>query len=312
MRALVTGATGFVGPHLLAHLERPVVLSRNAHKARQSLAKFQVESYTWDPLAAPPAEAFEGIDTVFHLAGEPVAAGRWTAERKRLIRESRVQGTRHLVGVLRAMEHRPRVLVCASAVGYYGDRGEEVLTEASAPGNDFLAEVCVAWEREAQAAAELGIRVVCVRIGIVLGQGGGALGKMLTPFKLGVGGPLGSGKQWMPWIHIDDLAAMFLHAAEHSEISGSMNGAAPNAVTNKEFTKALGAAVHRPAFLPAPYLALRLVFGQFADVLFASQRVAPQVAQRTGFEFQHPMIGPALEAIVSGRETPALAETSPT
>ncbi len=300
MRALVTGATGFVGPHLLAKLSRPVVLSRDADRARQLLSKFDVEVFAWDPLAGPPKpEAFHGVDAVFHLAGDPVASGRWTAEKKKRIRDSRIIGTRNLVEGLRALSERPRVLVSTSAVGYYGSAGDAVLDESSPPGNDFLAEVCTAWEREALAVAEFGVRVAVVRTGIVLGREGGALKKLLTPFRLGLGGPLGNGKQWMPWIHVDDLVAMYMHAAEHEEIHGALNGAAPNPVTNKDFTKALAATVHRPAILPTPYFALRLALGEFAKILFDSQRVVPQKALAKGFQFRYPEVGPAMTAILA-------------
>jgi uncharacterized protein len=300
MRALVTGATGFVGPHLLALLERPVVLSRNAESAKKSLAKFNVTAFDWNPIAElPPREAFNGIDTVFHLAGDPVAEGRWTEDKKRKIRDSRVLGTRHLVQTLRELSERPKVLVSASAVGWYGSRGDEVLDESAPPADDFLAEVCVGWEREAMAAAELGVRVVCIRTGIALGREGGALKQMITPFKLCVGGPLGNGKQWMPWIHIDDLARLYLHAAETPSATGPMNGSAPNPVTNREFTKALAAALHRPAFLPAPYFALRLVFGEIADAMFSSLRVVPKQTLATGFEFRYSEINSAMREIFS-------------
>jgi uncharacterized protein (TIGR01777 family) len=246
-----------------------------------------------------PTSALNGADVVFHLAGEPVAEGRWSKAKKEAIRESRVVGTRHLVEGLERCEQRPRVLVSTSAVGYYGDRGDEVLTEQSAPADDFLAEVCVAWEREALKAEQLGIRVITIRTGIVLGKEG-ALAKMMFPFKMGVGGPLGNGKNWMPWIHVADLASLYMHAATNGSVSGPMNGTAPNPVINRDFTKAFAAALHRPAFLPIPYFGLRVLFGEFAKILFASQRVMPTVAERTGFKFQYPDIGAALEQIIRG------------
>ncbi|MFM7291442.1 MAG: TIGR01777 family oxidoreductase [Planctomycetia bacterium] len=299
MKALVTGATGFVGPRLLRLLDAPVVLSRNPERARAALGPLAGPLYRWDPMQGPPpAEAFEGVDVVLHLAGESVAEGRWTAAQKARIRDSRVVGTRHLVAGIAQAAVKPRVFVSASAVGYYGDRGDEELTESTAPADDFLARVCVEWEREAVAAERHGVRVVTARTGIVLGAGGGALGKMLTPFKLGAGGPLGNGRQWMPWIHVADLARLYLHAAEHESIRGPMNAVAPHPVRNSEFTKALGRQLHRPAFMPAPYLGLRLLFGEFAKVLFASQRVIPRVALDTGFVFQYPEIAAALREIL--------------
>ena len=247
----------------------------------------------------PPPEAFEGVDTVLHLAGESVAEGRWTTAQKARIRDSRIVGTRHLVQGIAQAASKPAVLVSASAVGYYGNRGDEELTEAAPPADDFLARVCVDWEHEALAAEKAGVRVVTARTGIVLGAGGGALAKMLTPFKLGGGGPLGNGRQWMPWIHVADLARLYVHAAECESIRGPMNAVAPHPVRNLEFTKALGRAVHRPAFIPAPYFGLRLLFGEFAQVLFASQRVLPRVALDTGFVFQFPEIAGALREILA-------------
>ena len=234
-----------------------------------------------------------------HLAGESVAEGRWTTAQKARIRDSRVIGTRNLVQGIGQATHKPRVLVSASAVGYYGDRGDEELTESAPPADDFLAQVCIEWEREALAAEAMGVRVALARTGIVLGAGGGSLAKMLTPFKLGAGGPLGSGRQWMPWIHVADLARLYLHAADTASITGPMNAVAPNPVHNSEFTKLLARQLHRPAFMPAPYLGLRLVFGEFAQVLFASQRVIPKVALDTGFVFQYPELAGALREILA-------------
>jgi uncharacterized protein (TIGR01777 family) len=300
MKALVTGATGFVGPRLLRLLEQPTVLTRNPDRAAGSIGHLAGRIVRWDPLEGPPPpEAFDGIEVVFHLAGESVAEGRWTAQQKAKIRDSRVIGTRHLVAGMTRTDAGPRTLVSASAVGYYGDRGDEELTESSAPADDFLAEVCVAWEAEAEAAAERDVRVVTARTGIVLGAGGGALGKMLTPFRLGAGGPLGSGKQWMPWVHVADLARLYVHAAEMSTVAGPMNAVAPNPVRNSEFTKTLAQQLHRPAFLPAPYFGLRLAFGEFAQVLFASQRVLPRVALESGFVFQYPLLADALQDVLS-------------
>jgi uncharacterized protein (TIGR01777 family) len=244
--------------------------------------------------------AVKDVDTVFHLAGESVAAGRWTKKRKARIRDSRVFGTRHLIEALSQLpaSERPRVLVSASAVGYYGSRGEETLTEESPPGDDFLADVCREWEHEAARAADLGIRTAMLRIGIVLGPGGGALQKMLPPFRFGVGGRLGAGRQWMPWIHVDDLAALFLHVAKTDTIRGPVNAVAPEPVRNRDFTKTLAKVLHRPAVLPAPYFGLRLLFGEFAQVLFASQKVEPRVAMATGFLYRYPRLEEALRAAI--------------
>ncbi|MDX1947787.1 MAG: TIGR01777 family oxidoreductase [Pirellulaceae bacterium] len=301
MRALVTGATGFVGQRLLGKLTKPVVLSRDPGKAEKSLAKFGVKAYAWEPQEKPaPAEAFDGIDAIFHLAGDPVAEGRWTAAKKERIRASRELGTRNLVTTLRALTHRPKVLVSASAVGIYGNRGAEELDEHSSHASDYLAEVCEVWEREAVAARELGMRVVPVRVGIVLGEKGGALGKMLTPFKLGVGSPLGSGQQYMPWIHIDDLVGILLHAAASDSLNETLNGTAPHPATNREFTKTLGKVLGRPTFFPpVPGFVLRTALGEFANVLLASQRVLPKATLASGYHFQHAELEMALRSILN-------------
>ncbi len=300
MKALVTGGTGFVGPRLLRLLDKPTVLTRNPERATEKIGHLAGDVIGWNPLEGPPPpESFDGVDTVFHLAGESVAEGRWTTTQKARIRESRVLGTKNLVTGILQSKNGIKKLISSSAVGYYGDRGEEDLTESSSPGNDFLADVCVGWEREADIAREQGVRVVTMRTGIVLGAGGGALAKMLTPFRLGAGGPLGNGRQWMPWIHVADLARLYTYASETSSINGPMNAVAPNPVRNSEFTKALAAQLKRPAFMPAPYIGLRLVFGEFAKVLFASQKILPQVALETGFTYQFPFIQEALKDILS-------------
>lgn len=301
MRALVTGATGFVGRRLLEQLDDVVVLSRDGDSARRKLQgkAARLEAFSWDAQREPPpSAALDGVDVVLHLAGESVGEGRWTADKKRRIRDSRVLGTRHLVQGIAAAPHKPRVLVSASAVGIYGDRGEEELTEQSPPGGDFLASVCQEWEQQAQAAQQHGVRVVNPRLGIVLGPGGGALGKMLTPFRLGVGGRLGSGRQWMPWVHLDDVIGILLHALERDDVQGPINAVAPEPVTNRQFTKVLARVLHRPAVFPAPAFALKLGLGQFADVLLGSQRVLPAEALRSGYQFKHTDLEAALRTCV--------------
>lgn len=293
MRALVTGATGFVGRRLLEQISQPVIVSRDAAQAQRRVPRAQVCS--WDPEREPaPTEALEGVEAVFHLAGEPVAEGRWTAAKKRRIRDSRVLGTRNLVAGLSQVERRPAVLVSASAVGFYGSRGDETLDESSAPAQDFLADVCRAWEDEARHAEALGVRVVHLRIGIILGPNGGALGKMLPIFKFGLGGPLGNGRAWMPWIHLDDIVGLLLHAAASDDLRGPMNAVAPQAVTNREFTKTLAGVLRRPALFPAPALALRAALGEFSQVLLASQRVTPRVALASDYRFRFPELRGAL------------------
>jgi uncharacterized protein len=298
MHAVVTGATGLIGRALIRQIGSPVaVLSRDDGRAQRLLGG--VAAHRWTPEGGPaPVEALRGADVVFNLAGEPAADGRWTAEKKRRIRDSRVVGTRHLFEGLAALDVRPRVLVSASAVGYYGDRGDELLDERSSPGQGFLADVCIDWEREAMAAERLGIRVVCVRIGLVMSTAGGALAKMLPPFRLGAGGRLGSGRQWMPWIHIDDLVGILVHASRSEALRGPINGVAPAPVTNAAFTLALARAVHRPAVLPMPAFALNVAFGEMGGMLMASQRVMPALALRTGYAFAHPDLDGALASLL--------------
>jgi uncharacterized protein (TIGR01777 family) len=231
-------------------------------------------------------------DAVIHLAGEPVAQ-RWNDDVKRRIRESRVAGTSNLVQALAKLETRPRTLICASAVGYYGSRGDETLTESSSPGSDYLAEVCQAWEKAAQDAESLGVRVVRMRTGLVLDPRGGALARMLPPFKLGIGGKLASGRQWNSWIHIEDLSGLF-HLALTAPIQGPVNGVSPNPVTNADFTRTLAAAVKRPAIFPVPAMGLKLLFGEMGEVLLSSQRVLPKTAESAGYRFRFPQLGAAL------------------
>lgn len=297
MRVLVTGATGFVGTRLLRSLDHPVILTRSPIVA--GIEGPGGTAHRWTPMgAAPPPEACAGVGAVVHLAGEPVAEGRWSPEKKARIRDSRVTGTRNIVRMIERAPERPRVLVCASAVGYYGDRGDEVLDEASPPGADFLSEVCRAWEEAAGEARVLGVRVVPLRIGIVLGPGGGALSKMLPPFRFGVGGRLAGGRQWMPWVHIDDVVGLILHAIGNEGVSGPVNAVAPSPVTNADFTKTLARVLRRPAIFPVPGFALKVALGEFAQVLLASQRVTPRAALASGYAFRHPALEGALREAV--------------
>jgi uncharacterized protein (TIGR01777 family) len=250
-------------------------------------------------MAGPlPAQALNGVDAIVHLAGEPVADKAWSDEQKKRIKDSRVISTRNLIDSIRAAEARPPVLVSASAVGYYGDRGDEKLYEESPPGKNFLSEVCQAWEREAEPASKLGIRLVLVRIGVVLSLEGGALPKMVTPVKLGVGGPLGSGRQWFPWIHIDDIVGILRYAISTETLTGPVNGAAPEDVTNADFTRQLARVLGRPAFLPTPEFALKLIFGERAAVLLASNRVIPKAIEQSGYKFKFSSVTPALKDLL--------------
>ncbi len=298
MKTLITGATGFVGRRLLEQIEDPVILSRQPDQAEKNLG---IPAFSWNPNSeTPPVEAFAGVDAVIHLAGESVGEGRWSARKKARILESRQAGTRHLVDSLEKLETKPSVLVSASAVGYYGDRADDLLDESAEPGEGFLAEVCKTWEAEASRARDLGIRVITVRIGIVLGSGGGALKKMLLPFKLGLGGRLGHGKQWMPWIHLQDLVSILAMAAQHPSLDGPINATAPNPVTNRDFTKSLGKALHRPTIFPVPGPMLRLALGEFGGILLHSQRVIPTALEAIEHTFHFPELDPALENILAG------------
>jgi uncharacterized protein len=298
-RLLISGASGPIGAALLASFaprETQIVRLVRRHARRQALNTAEV---FWDPTAPVPAAAVSGFDAVVHLAGESVV-GRWTEEKKKAIRDSRVLGTRHLVTALAHAEVKPRVLVCASAVGFYGNRGEEVLREESLSGQGFLPEVCRDWEDASRIAAEAGIRVVNVRIGLVLSPKGGALEKMLTPFKLGLGGRIGSGQQWWSWIHVGDIVGGIHHAMRTESLSGPVNLVAPNPVRNADFTKVLAAVLGRPAFLPVPGFALRLAFGKQAaeEMLLASQLVEPGKLGSSGYTFRFRELRAALENLV--------------
>ncbi len=251
----------------------------------------------WDPMKGPPpGDALSGADAIIHLAGEPVAQ-RWNAEVKQRIRDSRVTGTRHLVEGIAKAARKPGVLISASAAGYYGSRGNAPLDETSIAGAGFLAETCVEWEREAFAAQSLGVRVAAIRTGIALDPTGGALGKMLPAFRFGVGGRLGDGSQWVPWVHLDDLVAIYAFALENA-VSGPLNATSPNPVTNADFTRALATALRRPAIFPVPKIALKVLFGEMGEVLFDSQRVLPRQTQAAGYQFRYPSIDAALKQLL--------------
>ena len=297
MKCIISGGTGFIGRRVVDRLLKDshyvAVWSRKPGLDRRTA----VATHSWDPLAGePPLESLNGMDCVIHLAGENVAQ-RWNPEVKRRIRDSRVLGTQRIVDSIEQVRHKPKVLICASAIGIYGDRGDEILTEASVPGTGFLADTCRAWEAEADRARRFGMRVVKIRIGFVLGKDGGALQKMVPAFKAFVGGKLGSGKQWMPWVHVDDVAEIFAYAVEN-EISGVWNATSPNPVRNSDFTKELAGALGRPALFPVPAPALKLAFGEFAQHMVDSARVIPENLTKAGFRFRHPELGGALRDIL--------------
>jgi uncharacterized protein len=297
MRVTVTGATGRLGNRIVSALgqrgDEVTVLSRNPEKARGALG---LEAHAWRPETQPaPVAALAGRDAVIHLASEDIGQ-RWSDDVKRRILDSRELGTRNLVEGLRATDPRPAVLVSASAVGYYGPRGDEPVSEDDAPGDDFQARVCVAWEREAAAAEQLGIRVVRLRAGVMLLRGGGALGRMLPFFRLGGGGPVAGGRQYISWIHVDDAVGLYLAALDGEAWNGPINATAPGLATNKEFSRALGRTLHRPAIAPVPSLALRVLYGEMADVVIYGQRAVPERAQALGYRFAHPDLDEALRS----------------
>jgi uncharacterized protein (TIGR01777 family) len=303
MKIVVTGATGLIGRSLCRSLANDghniVALSRKPEDTRGLAA---AAAYKWDPLAGPPPlEALQDAESVIHLAGEPIAARRWTKEQKRRIRDSRVISTRHLIEGLRQAAPKPLSLISGSAIGFYGDRGDELVDEYSSAGKGFLTDVCLEWETEAERAIGLPMRVVRIRTGVVLGADGGALKKMLPAFKLGVAGPLGSGNQWFSWIHIADIVGILRHALFSPSLAGPINATAPEPVTNAEFTREVARVLHRPAFLRAPEFVLRLAMGEMADILLASQRVIPKVAQQSGYKFQFQTLRVALEALLGDR-----------
>jgi hypothetical protein len=302
MRILVSGSTGFLGTALVEKLERQgqtVARLVRPGTARENSAGGRAQDVPWDPVAGGfDAAGAEGAEALIHLAGASIAGERWNAARKKLLRTSRIDATRHLIGALAKLQQPPRVIVAASAIGYYGNRGDETLTEASAPGNDFLAELCREWESETARGAEFGARVVNPRFGIILAAHGGALPRMALPFKLGAGGRLGDGRQWMSWLTLQETVGIIQFALTSSGLTGPVNAVTPNPARNSEFTDVLAKTLHRPAVFPAPAFALRLALGEMADaLLLISQKVIPSKLADSGYAFLQPSLASALAEV---------------
>jgi uncharacterized protein len=302
MRILVSGSTGFLGTALIDTLEREghtIVRLVRPDTGDLDAGRDRAQTVRWDPVGGQfDATAAEGADALVHLAGASIADGRWNAARKNLLRTSRIEATRHLIAALSKLKQPPRVIVASSAIGYYGDRADETVTEASAPGTDFLSALCRAWEAETARGAEFGARVVMLRFGIILAAHGGALPRMALPFKLGAGGKLGSGRQWMSWLTLAETVGIIRFALANSGLSGPTNAVTPNAVQNADFTRLLAKTLHRPALFPAPAFALRLALGEMADaLLLVSQRVEPSRLEQAGYRFAQPELPAALAEV---------------
>jgi uncharacterized protein (TIGR01777 family) len=298
MKILVTGSTGLVGSALLPSLKSQ---GHEVFRLVRSEAKAGPTEIYWNPKKGiEDASRLEGFDAVVHLAGENISDGRWTEEKKARIRDSRVEGTRRLSDALARLTQPPRALLCASAIGYYGDRGDEIMREEDEPGKGFLADVCREWEAATASAEQKGIRVVKLRFGVILSPKGGALSKMLAPFQFGVGGRLGSGRQYMSWITLDDVVGVINHALVNETVSGPINVVAPNPVTNLQFTKTMGRVLKRPTIFPVPAFAIRLAFGEMGDAaLLASTRVEPARLKESGYTFKHPELESALRQLLN-------------
>lgn len=297
-RVLVSGVSGPIGTALLPKLKAGGAQITRLIRGNSTHVASDEQAIPWDPAQPIAAELVSGFDAVIHLAGETIV-GRWTAEKKSGIRESRVIGTRNLAEALGQAKDKPPVFVCSSAIGYYGDRGEELLNEKSAPGAGFLSEVCVEWEQATRPAAVAGIRTAQIRTGVVLSPKGGALGKMLTPFKLGLGGRIGNGRQWMSWIDVQDMVGAILHILKSDLLRGPVNMVAPKPVTNAEFTTTLANVLSRPAIFPMPAPAVKLVFGEMGEtVLLGSQRVEPTELVGSGYPFRFRTLRESLENVL--------------
>ena len=294
MKVIIPGGSGLIGSSLARLLISkgyvPVIVSRSKVNINSN-----IETAEWNPYSEElDTKPFEDTDAVINLSGYPIAAGRWTKKRRKLIYDSRIITTKKLVSIFEQLDKKPQIFIAGSAVGYYGDRGDEVLDEKSSPGNDFAARVCNDLEQEAVKAEKLGIRTVRIRTGVVLSKSGGALAKMLLPFKMGLGGRLGSGSQYFPWIHETDLVKIFLYCLENTKIGGAVNGVSPGIVTNKEFTRELGKALKRPAVFPVPAAGLKLILGEMSSVLLGSQRAEAKKIIEAGFKFEFENIEDAL------------------
>ena len=300
MTYLITGANGFIGRKLVTQLLSRGDSVNYLGRKRSPQLPSQAAFHPWTTSEPPDLSSLPRLDAVIHLAGEPIAQ-RWTETVKKRIYDSRIVGTRNLVRALGTLSRKPSVLVNASAVGYYGDRGDEILTESSPPGSDFLAKLCVDWEREAGQAKALGLRVVPLRIATVLGSDGGALPQMLPPFRFGLGAKFGDGRQWMSWVHVEDLVRLLIFAADTPAVAGPLNGASPQPVTNADFTSALAHTLHHPAFFAVPKFAMRLLLGEMSQFLFSSLRVLPEGAENAGFTFQYPALAPGLQSLLLKR-----------
>jgi uncharacterized protein len=299
MKIAITGATGFIGSLLADRLwnQRHHLILLSRRPPRKTNVTKQ-EWIAWNPSGAGDwQQSLDGVDGIVNLAGEPIAAKRWTDAQKEKIRSSRIESTRALVKAIAKARDKPKFFISASAVGYYGPRGDETITEETAPGSDYLSRVCVAWEEEAKKAESYGVRVVLVRTGIVLDRGKGALAKMVPPFKFFAGGPLGSGNQWMPWIHIEDELGLLLFLIQNDKARGAFNATAPNPVTMAEFCKTLGDVLNRPSWASVPEGVLTLLVGEMAEMLLSGQRAVPEEALRLGYEFKYPSLMPALQSL---------------